>query len=153
MWDTRLKGAELTPFSVEVERGRLLAFAKATGQDNPVYFDEMAARAAGHPSLPVPPTFFFCLEMDGPNPMEIYERLGIDYAHVLHGEQHFVFHRMAFAGEVLCFKPRLADLYEKKGGALGFLVWETRVEDSAGAAVADLRTVMVVRQPKQRGLA
>ena len=91
--------------------------------------------------------------MDGPNPMEIYERLGIDYAHVLHGEQHFVLHRMAFAGEVLCFKPRLADLYEKKGGALGFLVWETRVEDSDGAAVADLRTVMVVRQPKQRGLA
>jgi hypothetical protein len=26
------------------------------------------ARAAGHPGLPVPPTFLFCLEMDAPNP-------------------------------------------------------------------------------------
>lgn len=151
MLDTRLKGIELTSFNVAVERGRLQAFAKATGQDNPVYRDEAAARAAGYPSLPVPPTFLFCLEMERPNPMEVFERLGVDYAHVLHGEQHFVFHRLAFAGETLRFKSRIADLYEKRGGALGFIVWETRVEGSDGAAVADLRSVMVVRHPKPEG--
>lgn len=150
---TQLKGTELTPFNVEVERGRLRAFAKATGQDNPIYWDETAARAGGHPSLPVPPTFLFCLEMESPNPMEVFERLDVDHAHVLHGEQHFVFHRLAYAGETLRFKPRIVDLYEKKGGALGFIVWETRVEGIDGSAVADLCSVMVVRQSKLEGMA
>lgn len=152
MLDTQLKGMELTPFSVAVERGRLRAFAKATGQDNPIYWDEAAAHAQGHPSLPVPPTFLFCLEMESPNPMEVFERLGVDYAQVLHGEQHFVFHRMAYAGETLYYKPRIVDLYEKKGGALGFIVWETRVEGGEGSAVADLRSVMVVRQSRPEGV-
>ncbi|WP_341317087.1 MaoC family dehydratase N-terminal domain-containing protein [Paraburkholderia sp. IMGN_8] len=152
MFDTRYIGTELKPFCVQVERGRLRAFAIATGQDDLVYSDETAARAAGHPSLPIPPTFLFCLEMEAPNPMEVYERLGIEYARVLHGEQHFTYHRLAFAGDTLRFKPRIVDLYEKREGALGFLVWETRVKRSDGAPVADLRTVMVVRNPTLGGL-
>jgi acyl dehydratase len=140
---------ELTPFSVEVACGRLQAFAAATGQDDPVYSDVAAAHAAGYPSLPVPPTFLFCLEMEGPKPMEAYERLGIDYAHVLHGEQHFRYHRMAFAGETLRFAPRISDRYEKKGGSLKFFVRRTRVEAEDGSAVADLRSVFVVRDPRR----
>lgn len=151
MFDTQLKGTQLTTFSVEVERSRLRAFAHATGQENPIYWDEAAARRAGHPSLPVPPTFLFCLEMQSPNPMEVFERLGVDYARVLHGEQHFVFHSLAYAGETLRFEPRIADLYEKKGGTLGFIVQETRVEGIDGVAVADLRSVMVVRQSQPEG--
>jgi len=143
--DPRLIGSELTPFSVLVEPGRLRSFARATGQTDPIYSDEVAARRAGHPLLPVPPTFLFCLEMDSPNPMEVYERLGIDYAKVLHGEQHFGYRRIAHAGDTLHFRPRIVDLYEKKNGALRFVVWETRVEASDGAPVADLRSVMVVR--------
>src|SRR5512140_3724000 len=148
MSETRNKSPDLTPFSVEVERGRLRAFARATGQDDPVYSELAAAQGAGYPSLPVPPTFLFCLEMDAPNPMEVYERLGIDYARVLHGEQHFVYHRMAFAGETLHFAPRITDRYQKKGGSLDFIVRQTRVEGHDGTAVADLRCVLVVRDPQ-----
>ena len=36
--------------SVQVEAGRLRFFAKATGQTDPVYADEAAARDAGHPA-------------------------------------------------------------------------------------------------------
>lgn len=138
---------DLTPFSVEVERGRLRAFSRITGQDDPVYSDVAAAQTAGFPSLPVPPTFLFCLEMEGPKPMEMHERLGIDYSHLLHGEQHFRYHRMAFAGETLRFAPRITDQYQKKGGSLKFVVRETRVEGEDGTAVADLRSVFVVRDP------
>ena len=140
---------DLTPFSVEVECGRLRAFSRVTGQDDPVYSDVAAALTAGYPSLPVPPTFLFCLEWEGPQPMKMYERLGIDYSHVLHGEQHFRYHRMAFAGETLRFAPRITDQYQKKGGSLRFLVRETRVEGEDERAVADLRSVYVVRDPRQ----
>ena len=140
-------GAEFEPFTVEVERGRLKFFAKATGQTDPVYTDEAAARAAGHSDLPVPPSFFFCLEMDAPNPAAIRELLGLDYRRILHGEQGFRFHRVAHAGERLTFRQRIEDIYDKKGGALEFIVRNTEVTDEKGAAVAELRTVTVYRNP------
>jgi acyl dehydratase len=93
----------------------------------------------------VPPTFFFCLEMDSPRPAAMRELLGIDIARVLHGEQGFVYHAMAHAGDELRFEPRIADIYAKKGGALEFVVRETRVTDAAGRLVAELRATTVVR--------
>src|SRR3546814_18144314 len=49
------------PRVVDVEAGFLKFFAKAAGETDPVYFADAAARAAGHPSIPVPPTYFFSL--------------------------------------------------------------------------------------------
>jgi acyl dehydratase len=140
-------GAEFAPFTVAVERGRLRFFAKATGQTDPVYLSEEAARAAGHPDLAVPPTFLFCLEMEAPNPAAIRERLGLDYSRILHGEQGFTHHRTAHAGERLRFQQRIEDIYDKKGGALEFIVRKTSVTDAQGAPVAELRCVTVYRNP------
>ena len=145
MIDRRHIGHELPPFQVDVEKGRLRFFAKATGQDDPVYTDEDAARAAGHPGLPVPPTFFFCLEMESPNPAAVRELLDIDYRRLLHGEQGFTYHRMAYAGDTLSFRQRIEDIYDKKNGALEFVVRETRVSNQDGKHVADLRSVLVQR--------
>jgi acyl dehydratase len=144
MLEKSLEGSLLSPFWVEVDPDRLHAFAQATGQTNPQYLDLAVARAQGYPDLPIPPTFYFCLEMAAPQPMEIYERLGVDYARVLHGEQHFHYYRMAFAGERLHFAPRITSLYARKDGALEFIVRDTRVEAENGERVADLRSVMVV---------
>lgn len=151
MLDTRLQGSTLSPFSVQADPARLQAFARATGQTDPQYLDATAARAQGHPDLPIPPTFYFCLEMDAPQPMALYKRLGVDYARVLHGEQHFQYHRMAFAGERLCFAPRISKLYARKGGALEFIVRDTRVEGAGGEPVADLRSVLVVNHALAEG--
>ena len=147
MIDRRHIGTQMPPFAVDVEASRLRFFAKATGQTDPVYSDEVAARGAGHPGLPVPPTFFFCLEMDGPNPAAIRELLGLDLGRVLHGEQGFTFHRLAHAGDRLSFHQRIADIYDKKGGALEFIVRHTAVSNQRGEAVADLRCVTVYRNP------
>lgn len=143
--DTQYIGHRLAPFSVEVETGRLKLFAKAIGQTDPVYRDEAAACAAGHPGLPVPPTFLFCLEMEAPNPGALRDLLQIDIARVLHGEQRFAYHAMAYAGDTLHFEQRIADIYTKKGGALEFVVRETRVTNQRGEHVADLVGTTVVR--------
>ncbi|HSW04508.1 MaoC family dehydratase N-terminal domain-containing protein [Aquabacterium sp.] len=147
MIDRRHIGHQMPPFTVVVERGRLRFFAKATGQTDPVYSDDDAARAAGHPALPVPPTFLFCLEMDGPNPAAVRELLGLDYRRILHGEQGFSFHRLAYAGDALRFAQRIEDIYDKKGGALEFIVRQTHVSNQRGEPVADLRCVTVYRNP------
>ena len=145
MMDRRHIGHQLPPFQVEVEKGRLRFFAKATGQTDPVYVDESAARDAGHPGLPVPPTFLFCLEMEAPNPAAIRELLGMDYRSLLHGEQGFSYHAMAYAGDTLTFRQRIDDIYDKKNGALEFVVRKTRVSNQRDELVAELRCVTVVR--------
>jgi acyl dehydratase len=147
MIDRRHIGTEFPPFTVGVEAGRLRFFAKATGQTDPVYSDEAAARDAGHPALPVPPTFLFCLEMEAPNPAAIRETLGLDYSRILHGEQGFTLHRTAHAGDRLTFRQRITDIYDKKNGALEFIVRLTEVSDAQGQPVAELRCVTVYRNP------
>jgi acyl dehydratase len=145
MIDRRYIGHALPAFSVPVEAGRLRFFAKATGNDDPVYVDAAAARDAGHPDLPVPPTFLFCLEMESPNPAALRTLLGIDYRRILHGEQHFAYHAMAYAGDRLHFEPRVADICDKKGGALEFVRRETKVTNQHGALIAELGCLTVVR--------
>lgn len=143
--DTRHIGHRLAPFSAEVEKGRLRLFAKATGQSDPVYTDEAAARQAGHPALPVPPTFLFCLEMDAPDPHALRELLGMDITKVLHGEQRFRYHAMAYAGDTLRFEQHIADIYQKKGGLLQFVVRETLVRNQRDELVAELTSTTLVR--------
>ncbi len=145
MIDKRFIGHAMPAFSAVVEAGRLRFFAKATGQTDPVYSDEAAARDAGHRSLPVPPTFLFCLEMESPDPAAIRNLLGMDYRSLLHGEQGFVYHAMAYAGDTLTFEQRIEDIYDKKGGALEFVVRTTRVTNQHQQLVAELRCVTVIR--------
>jgi acyl dehydratase len=149
MIDRKYIGHTMPPFAVAVEAGRLRFFAKATGQTDPVYSDEKAAREAGHPGLPVPPTFLFCLEMESPDPAAMRKLLGLDYKRLLHGEQGFSYHHLAYAGDLLTFEQRIEDIYDKKGGALEFVVRKTRVTNHRGKHVADLRSVTVMRQPEK----
>ena len=145
MIDKRFIGHVMPTFSAVVEAGRLRFFAKATGQTDPLYSDEAAARAAGHPGLPVPPTFLFCLEVESPDPAAIRNLLGMDYRSLLHGEQGFTYHAMAYAGDTLTFEQRIEDIYDKKGGALEFVVRTTRVTNQHQQLVAELRCVTVIR--------
>jgi len=142
MLDTRHIGLELPAYRVLAEPGRLRFFAQAIGETDPVYSDESAARDAGHASLPLPPTFLFSLELESPN-TAWRDTLGLRIERILHGEQSFVYHRMAHAGDTLCFESRIADIYSKKGGALSFVVKQTRVSNQHGEPVAELRSVIV----------
>jgi acyl dehydratase len=144
--DRSLVGREEPGETLLVTRSRLRAFARATGQHDPLYTDVEVAKQAGHRDLPVPPTFFFSIELESPDPFGFLTGLGIDLRAVLHGEQEFDYHRMAYAGDELSTRSRVTDVYEKKGGALQFLVRETTVTDADGALVATLRGTTVVRR-------
>ncbi|MFR9778266.1 MaoC family dehydratase N-terminal domain-containing protein [Micromonospora sp. MS34] len=138
------------PVTVTVERGRLRFFAQVVGETDPVYVDPAAARAAGHPDLPVPPTFFFSLEMESPDPWSYVAELGVDLRRVLHGGQEFNYHAMVYAGDTVELRPRIVDVYTKKAGALEFLVKRTDVLRD-GHLVAEATAVIVVRNPEVAG--
>lgn len=148
MIDRQWIGAELPPAPLTLERGRLQFFAKAIGEDAPVYRDADAARAAGHPDLPAPPTFLFAAELGADAAFWHVERLGVPLASILHGEQAFSYRRLVHAGETIAVRTRIADIYAKRGGALEFVVLESAAVDAAGAPVAELRSVWVVQHPE-----
>ena len=144
MIDPKHIGMKLPVYKAAAEIGQLRFFAKSIGETNPVYLDESAARDAGHPGVPLPPTFLFSLEFQIPS-NAWREEMGINPARILHGEESFQYHRMAYAGDTLQFETHVADIYDKKGGALSFVVRETRVTNQRAEHVADLRSVLVHR--------
>ena len=104
-----------------------------------------AARAAGYADLPAPPTFLFAAELDSGQSMALLELLQIPLSKLLHGEQGFSYHRAACAGDTITVRPRITDIYDKKGGALEFVVKTAEARNQRDELVAELRTVIVCR--------
>jgi len=131
-----------------VEAEAVRRFAQAIGETDPVFFDETAARAAGYRSLPIPPTYAFCLKhLGGSAPDGALRALGVEggSGKLLHAEQAFEYLEPICAGDELCFSEHVADVYDKKGGALTFVVLETQVADAAGRVLALIRHTEVIR--------
>jgi acyl dehydratase len=145
MLDRSKIGHEFTTFSADVEKGRLKFFAKAIGETNPIYTDEAAARDAGYASLPAPPTFAMVLDMEGPENMPVLELLDIDIAKILHGSQEFEYFAPICAGDVITVTSRIADMFDKKGGALEFVVSENTYTNQNGQLAAKATSTLVVR--------
>ena len=138
-------GRELPPLTVDVEKGQLRFFAKATGQNDPVYLDDAAAKAAGFAALPAPPTFLFSLDLMQPDPFAFYRGLGVDLNRILHGEQRFRYAEPICAGDTITLRTRIADLYDKKNGAMEFIVLETDATNQRGEDVGGMTRIVVVR--------
>jgi hypothetical protein len=150
MYIDRDKALQLSipPITLDVERGRLRFFAEATGQTDPVYTDLDAARRAGHRDLPVPLTFLSnSIELEQPEPLAWLAVLGVDLNSTTHGEQSFVYHSLAYAGDTLTLQRRITDVYLKKAGALEFVVKRTDIV-RAGELIAEVDCVIGVKHPE-----
>jgi acyl dehydratase len=149
MVDQSAIGRSFTPVAAHVEPGRLRYFFDAIGERNPLYRDVKAAEAAGYAGRPIPPTYLFCLEMmDAERPFEVLEALNIDLSRVLHGEQSFTYRAPVLVGDTLTFKSRVADVADKKGGAMTMIVIVTEVTNQDGVNVADAARTIVVRNSR-----
>lgn len=145
MIDKKHIGYAPPPAFWDVEKGRIAFFAQVIGMHDPIYTDEAAAKAAGYRGIVAPPTFFFGAEGDSGATMKLIETLEIDLGKVLHGEQRFDYFAPVCAGDTLRFESKVTDIYDKKGGALEFVVNQTRVTNQLGEHVADMHSVVVVR--------
>jgi acyl dehydratase len=145
MIDKKHIGYAPPPILWDVEKGRIAFFAKVIGLTDPIHTDEAAAKAAGYRGIVAPPTFIFGAPGDSGETMKLIETLDIDLGKVLHGEQRFDYHAPVCAGDTLRFESKVSDIYDKKGGALEFVVNGTKVTNQLGEHVADLHSVIVVR--------
>lgn len=145
MIDKKWIGHQWPMATLPIERSRLQFFAKAIGETDPVYTDLAAAREAGYPDLPAPPTFLFAAELDAGVTDQLLRDLQIPLAKLLHGEQSFSYHRPACVGDTVAVQSTISDIYDKKNGALEFVVKDSRATNQRGELVAEMRTVLVCR--------
>jgi N-terminal half of MaoC dehydratase len=140
-----------TPFPVEIERGKIIEFARAVHSSNTAYL------ADPHPVIP--PTFltvqmFWQEWAEGdPNP---WHHVQLDQQRGMHAEQEYVFHGPPpRAGTRLTARSRIEEIFDKegrRGGTLTFAVMVTEFRDEQGTLVAESRLtgVETARAPEEQ---
>jgi len=142
-------GRLLSTGSATVTAEHVAAFARALGDENPLYLDPEAARRGPFGGLVAPPTYpiaFMTQAMSGG--MDTFLELGLNFMTLVHGEQEFEHVRPIKVGETLTLTGRIADVYEKTGssGTLDFVVLETELKDAAGKVVCYSRNTLISKR-------
>jgi acyl dehydratase len=145
--DKKLIGHAFKPFTATVEAGKVRLFCKAIGEEDPIYTDEAAAKKAGYRGITVPPTFLQAIVADDPEKGGLLRLLNVDIGLILHGEQHYEYLAPVIVGDRITCQQKVMDIYDKKGGALWFVVQETEMKDQTGKLVAKGKGITVVRNP------
>jgi acyl dehydratase len=134
-------------FETTIEAGRVRLFCKAIGEANPLHLDAAVARAAGYRNILAPITFPTAIVMDSPNPRALIELLHVNIAWILHGEEHYDYFAPICVEDRITAQLRITDIYDKKGGALEFIVAEFEMTNHLQEKVSSVRRSLVVRRP------
>src|SRR4030095_9109285 len=105
---------------------------------NGVYFDAGKARP--------PPTFLMTIAHWIGSLGETRSAVKLDYRRLLHGEQEFEYLTPIRAGDVLTFRSRTKDVFEKqgkRGGTMTFIIGETEFRNQRGDVVAYMRNTAI----------
>jgi acyl dehydratase len=131
--DRHFIGTTTQPWTVEVEKGAIRAFAIAIGDEQPLYVDEAFAKAKGYRSVVAPPTFAVTFRPPQAPPW----MAPLDEGRFLAGEQWFKSVRPIVAGDVFTCRLHLVDVVDKAGrnGRLQFMQAEMRAHDASGRLV------------------
>lgn len=147
--DKSFIGKTFPPFFFEVDKSKIRELAQALGDDNPIYVDDEAARAAGLPGIVAPPTFPTLFRMWGEGGSRSFvEALGGNPLRLLHGEEEYEYFGFIRAGDVMTGQSRVVSIEEKTGrsGQMEILKVETEYRNQQDQLVVVARTTVVVRE-------
>ena len=114
-------GVESPPITVEVEKGAIIKFAQAIGDDNPVFNDEIAARNTRYGGLIAPPTFLRSVIVERPE-----YTFEMPYDRLLDGGSEWEYFEPVRAGDRITAVSRITDMSERTG-RMGLMVMTTYV--------------------------
>jgi acyl dehydratase len=142
--DRRRIGHTTAPTMHVVDAWRVRLFCRAIGDSDPVFHDADAAQRAGHPACPVPPTFLKALESEHQSGAALMKLLDAPIGGVLHVEQSFEFDATVHVGDTVEIIRTVTDIFDKRGGAMTFVVVESHFR-VAGQSVGRARQTLMVR--------
>ena len=140
---TEAKGKVYPPFEYEVGKEKIAEYARAVGEDNPVYFDREQARAAGFRDIPAPPMFAVVYSMGSVGPGLFDPDVGIDFAMMVHGGQEFAWGEPVCSGDTISTATTVKDIFEKDGR--GFYVFQSVSSNQLGQEVVRGTWTNIVR--------
>lgn len=148
MSNNQLIGKKSESFIFEVTLDHIQQFAKAIGDDSPLYFDEVYAKTTVHKGIIAPITYPIAIGASATKPFD----LGLDQKRMLHGEQTFIYERSIRPGDRLNCQIIVSDVYEKEGknGLMEFIILDTEMRDETGQLVVISRTNIVYRMLKEK---
>lgn len=112
-------GTEGAPVTMEVEKGAIIKFAEAIGDDNPLWNDEAAARRSRYGGLTAPPTFLRSLRVGLPElPFEI------PFDRRLDGGSDWEYFQPVRPGDRIQAVAKVTDLRERTG-RMGLMIFMT----------------------------
>jgi acyl dehydratase len=132
-----------------VGREKIREFADAIGDDDPIYRDVEAARAAGHSDVIAPPTFAMIVSMRAQTVLVDDPELGLDYSRVVHGDQAFTHHRPIVAGDELTAALHVDGIRTMGGNDM--VTVRCEITDRVGEPVTTARSLLVVRGAEAGG--
>ncbi len=141
--ETGAVGKEYPPTTYEVGAEKIREYASAVGEDNPVYHDRGAARAAGFRDLVAPPMFTVVYAAPALGPAVLDPEVGINFATMVHGGQEFAWGEPVCAGDVITTNARVSEIFEKDGK--GFYVFESVSTNQDGEEVVRGTWTNIVR--------
>jgi acyl dehydratase len=128
--NTEAIGKQWPAATFEVEGDRIRQYASAVGEENPVYHDPEAARAAGFRDLVAPPMFCVVYSAPALGPAILDPEVGINVAAMVHGGQEFEWGEPVCAGDLITTVATCKEIYEKDGR--GFYVFESTSTNQEG---------------------
>ena len=137
------KGKTYPPHTYEVGKEKIGEYARAVGEDNPIYYDRDAAKEAGFRDVPAPPMFAVVYQWGAVWPPALDPELGMDVAKLLHGGQEFTWGEPVCAGDVITTELTVGDIYAK--GPNGYYVLETVSRNQDGDEVVRGTWTNIVR--------
>jgi acyl dehydratase len=141
--DTSAKGKRYPPFEYEVGKEKIREYAHAVGEDDPVYFERQAARAAGFRDIPAPPMFAVVYSAGAMGPAILDPEVGIDFMRMVHGGQELVWGEPVCAGDTVTTTAECKDIREQDGK--GFYVFESVSTNQDGKEVVRATWTNIVR--------
>jgi acyl dehydratase len=127
-------GKTYPPFEYEVGKEKVGEYARAVGEENPVYFDRAAAKEAGFRDVPAPPMFAVVYSWGSVAMAAVDPELEMNLAMLVHGGQEFVWGEPVCSGDVISTVTSVKDISEK--GGMGFYVFESVSTNQDGQEVA-----------------
>lgn len=109
-------GSKSDPVTLEVEKGAILQFAQAIGDDNPIYTDESAARKTSYGTLIAPPTFL--RSMRAVRPIIPFD---MPFDRVLDAGSDWEYFQPVRAGDHITANAQITEINERTG-RLGLMI-------------------------------
>ena len=136
-------GKRYRSYEYEVSREKVREYVKVLGDENPVYLNRDAARAAGFRDIVAPPTFAVIYSVSAIRKAIFDPELQIDMTRLVHGGQEFDWFEPVCVGDVISTALQVGEIYKK--GDLWFVVFETVSTNQEDQQVLDAKWTWIIR--------